>query len=495
VVVEARTQSVYERAEGTKAVATPTLLLALGIALYLLIQLSLYPPTIGIKDESTYLSDAYVLRGGTIFADIARIPLWASIIHGGHVVPMYPPGQAALLLPAILIDWHLTFAVTVGLHVAGFLLFTQLLKRFRIRREWALLYLFFPALALFSRTLMTEIPSATLTLLALLLYFRGGRSRVAAGVVFGLLAFIAYKNLITFALLWLGAATYDAIQAWYWMRSRQPIPWSGLKSLRLSAGFLPLLALLIGYDLMVYGRPFGYGQSGFSVDFVLPNLAFYAVALSIAYPLMLLAPLLYRGPWRGELLFISVGSLLVMSAYYYIDNVHGPAENLLAGTRLLLPVIPVWILMYVSVLDRVIGQAKRPLQVGFATVAIGGAVLGSVAASAAHQQHLREADTIRALIYAHTSPQDQLGINDETAKFISPAWGTRSYALIRSGRTIVDPMAPTAPTAIIYTTQGAIDAHELPLAQRLAEQLGARQVLDRSVGAWRVVIWERLPAS
>jgi len=465
-------------------------LVAGAAVFYVLLQVGLYPPTIGIKDESTYLSGAYILRAGTIFADVAHIPLWSGVVSAGHLVPMYPPGESALLLPATLIDWHLVFAINLALQLVGFLLFTDLLRRFGVRREWALLYLFFPALVLFSRTVMTEVPSATLTLLALLFYFRGGRYRIATGATFGILEVIAYKNLVTFALLLAAAVGRDAASAWSRRQSAEPLNWKELNSVNLLTGFLPIFTLLAVYNLMLFGRLFGYGVSGFSPQFVLPNLSFYLVDLSILFPLMLLAPLFYRGPWRLELILLTLGSLLIMSAYYFLDNVHGLAENILVGPRLLLPVISAWLLAYASILDRLLAS-RRLFTTGVAGVAIAGTIL-SLVVSLTHQRHLQQAAAVRALIYTNTAPQQLLLIDDEAAKFITPAWGRRSYKILRSQPgTAATTAVPSI--AIVYATQGNIDAKAFWIAQSAAQRLDAEQVLDRTVGDWRLVIWK--PAS
>jgi hypothetical protein len=469
----------------------PWLPVAAAVA-FVLIQFALYPPTIAIKDESTYLSVAYVLRAGTVFADLANIPIWSGVVHNGHVIAMYPPGQSLLLLPTIVFNWHLVFAVILILHVVGFFLFMDLLKLFNVRREWAVLYLFFPALVLFSRTVMTEIPSATLMLLALLLYFRGGRQRIAAGLVFGALSFLAYKNLIPFAVLILTALVRDIMAARPWrpalhLRRR----WHDWYSLSLLAGFLPVFGILVAYNLWVFGRILGYGSQGFGLQYLIPNLAFYAIDLMALLPLMLLAPVVYRGPWRLEVLALTVGVLIATSAWYYIDNAHGLAENALTGARLLLPVMPVWLLSYAAVLDRILKPAVR-FKVALAGAATVGALLCLVV-SVAHERHLQEAANVQRIIYAQTDPSDLLVIDDETAKFISPAWGSRQYVLL--GRSIAwSSLASRQTVAIVYTTQGGIDASVFPGAQALANELRARLMVNERVGAWRLTIWRLVTA-
>jgi 4-amino-4-deoxy-L-arabinose transferase-like glycosyltransferase len=93
------------------------------------------------------------------------------------------------------------------------------------------LYLFFPPLVLFSRTLMSEVPSATLAVAALLLYGRGRRGQLAAGLLLGATLFLRYSNLALFVGLLVGVLAVDLQR-----RRNLTAPW-------LALGFLPGLML------------------------------------------------------------------------------------------------------------------------------------------------------------------------------------------------------------------------------------------------------------
>jgi hypothetical protein len=107
--------------------------------------------------------------------------------------------------------------------------------------------------------------------------------------------------------------------------------------------------------------------------------------------------------------------------------------------------------------------------------------------SQAHQRHLERAVAIRALIYQNSGPQDLLLINDESAKFITPGWGSRSYKLFplpASGAS-----SQNRAIDVIYSAQGQ-DDQSLSDAWRTATDLHAALVLDRSVGDWHLIIWK-----
>lgn len=455
---------------------------AAALIVFLLIEAVLYPVAISVKDESLYLSQVYILRAGTIFADVAHISIWDGVYHAGHVVGLYPPGVAALLLPATLVDWRSIFAVTLGLHVLGFILFGKLLSDLGIRRQWSILYLLFPPLVLFSRTVMSEVSSATFVTLAFVLYVRGPRARFGAGVTLGLVLFLRYANLIPVFLL-LSTAVAVALVARL-RRSSAARP----AIAPLLVGFAIPFALFLTFNYFAFGAPLGngYGGSLFSLNNALANFSFYARDLLLVYPLMLVAPLLYRGILRWEVLAVTFGTLLIMSTYFYVDNVHDFTENLLVGARLLLPTAPLWMVAYAGALDSLVVRSQRVLVPVLAAVAIVGLV-GTLGVSVTHQRHLEQARAVRQLIYEHTSATQNFLIDDESAKFITPAWGARNFQFIRVSRAS-DVVPGPGGVAIVCTTQDGGDSPDLDAARALAAQLNARLVVDATLG-WRILIW------
>jgi hypothetical protein len=265
---------------------------------------------------------------------------------------------------------------------------------------------------------------------------------------------------------------------------RRGASWRDLCSLKLAAGLLVPLVCIFAYDFAAFGQPFGYSNV-FSVANMPQHLVFYALDLMLMYPLMLLAPLVYRGPLRFEVIVVCFGTLIVVSSYYYIDTAHGLAENLLTGLRLLLPVMPLWLLAYAGVIQSVTRQAGH-LQPGTAiTVTVAGA-MGAGIVSHTHQMHLNDALKVRNAIYAATSADDVLLMNDEAAKFVSPAWGQRPYRLGW-------PEGEAASLRhrdinIVFAEQGS-DLEGFQMYVAASDELDAQRVSDQHIGGWHLVVW------
>lgn len=459
---------------------------------FIAIAIALYPVAISIKDESVYLATAYILRAGTVFADVAHVSVISPVQHGGHVAPLYPPGVGALLLPAVLISWHAVFAVNLLLQVAGFFIFRDLLGRLGISRGWAILYLFYPTLVLYSRTVMSEVPSATMLLLALDLYARTNRSwRIGAGAVLGLLGFFRFANPIPATLLIAGALVADIAEQGLGDVVRSPLRRS-TRALPLLLGFVPVTLLFVGFNLHVYGAPFGpYGSAGsFGPRYIPNHLLVYAADLTLIWPLMVLAPLFYRGRLWREATMSTYGTLLVMASWYYVDDVHGSAENVVTTPRLLLPVIPIWLLTYAGVLDRLLATPARRTAALLMAGTVG--ITATIGISLFHQRHLRQVESVRHYVEAHVAPGTRLVINAETGVVVGPAWGTPRFTSIGSADVPALRCPGAPPVTVVYTGKGdASDAASLRMSQAAAHSLGAQPLRGSAAGTWTVSLWER----
>jgi hypothetical protein len=86
------------------------LLFAALVSLFCIIYLLYYPASYSILDESSTLELSYALAHGTIYLE--RVGLSSGLVINGHVVSLYsPPFHAALLVPGLLSEWRLGFAV------------------------------------------------------------------------------------------------------------------------------------------------------------------------------------------------------------------------------------------------------------------------------------------------------------------------------------------------------------------------------------------------
>jgi FtsH-binding integral membrane protein len=138
---------------------------------------------------------------------------------------------------------------------------------------------------------------------------------------------------------------------------------------------------------------------------------------------MLIAPIVYRGRLRMEVLGITGTMFLLMSAYYYLDEGHGLIENLLVGARLLLPAFPAFLIAYVATLQR-LPLSRLALPATGLALAVMAVILSLV-----HQGHLEQAARVRDTIAQTSSCRDTFA-NVEALKFFSPAWGSSTVTVI-----------------------------------------------------------------
>jgi len=141
-----------------------------------------YPATISIADESSIIALAYCIEHGTIFTEAAG-ELWGVQI-GNHLIEKFSPFHAAMLVPAMMVNWRLAFLVSAASFVAGAFLLRAMLSREGLGNEWTVLYFLLAGALYYSGTLMAAVPAAVMGLLGVLFCLRtparpfSGRSRV-----------------------------------------------------------------------------------------------------------------------------------------------------------------------------------------------------------------------------------------------------------------------------------------------------------------------------
>jgi hypothetical protein len=168
-----------------------------------------------------------------------------------------------------------------------------------------------------------------------------------------------------------------------------------------------------------------YLTGNFSPLFVPRNLTYYAGALLLCYPLMLLAPL--SAPSGHRLLFLlpAYGTLALYCCFDFIYVAGGLPGRVTLGLRYLAPALPFFVLAYVMLLDRatravVTGRLLRPGLVA--------AVL--VVAFLVHWRHdriLAVQEHYRREIYRHLPPAAQLVASAGASELVSYAYGPRRW--------------------------------------------------------------------
>jgi hypothetical protein len=109
---------------------------------------------------------------------------------------------------------------------------------------------------------------------------------------------------------------------------------------------------LATYNLYLYGNPSGWvGLGLFGLQYFPTNLAFYALSLSVIFPLMVLAPAFDRSKALYAVLAIFMPLLLFMSYWYFQDRHSSWAYTLVLGQRLIIPLIPALVVSYAGCLE------------------------------------------------------------------------------------------------------------------------------------------------
>jgi hypothetical protein len=371
------------------------LLIAIG-CLYALIYIVFWPPINTSMDEGAYLGMAYAMRQGTVYLDEAGVSAPMSYQVGGHRVIQYPPGMSALLAVFSIGGWNAALGINLLSHLLGYAVVIAILRRLQLPGVGAVLYLLHPTAVIYSRTVMSDVTSGTLTALIFLCYLR--RYWGAVGLLIGASVLIRTANglmlpLLCIAviaeLLFLDPANRVKIVEWKkWI----------FPPAQIVMGCLPLLLFAYLYQRVVQGG----GWSRYTSDdmfgpqhlpHVLPN---YLLAMLIVFPGMVFAPLLYRREGRAGLLALCGGFLLFYSCFYFQDATGSRWESFIIGQRYLLVVMPLFVVAYVAAGYDLLKSRPIKLPIG---ITVGTVVVSLFLLAGAihwkHQQRLREMTAAR----------------------------------------------------------------------------------------------------
>jgi hypothetical protein len=301
------------------------------------------------------------------------------------------------------------------LALAGTALFGLILRRLSPEADpaWALLYLFYPAVVLLSRTVMSDLLAATLVLAAFHYLLRRGGWMLASGFILGLACLVRFSNAIlvpVFLLLDLREAG------------------SRLKgALLMLAGFIPLAGLILVYNAYAYGSPLSfpmYLTGNFSPAYLVRNVWYYGTALMVLYPLMLVAPLVAGKGCRLLLGLPACGILGLYCFFSYTYDVPNLSARLTIGLRYLLPGLPFFILAFILAVDRLLGR----LRAGWLKYAgVGVMALLSVAIQVRHDRYLEVQARYQRLLLDNVPKSALLLCDPGVSELVGYAWGWRDY--------------------------------------------------------------------
>lgn len=398
------------------------LLIVIAILVYAGLFVFFYPPIYAIQDEADYFDFAYRLKSGTMYFD----PLTSHkvVFNGKNYVDTYPPGMSILLLPFTFIHWEATLSVNFLLHILGLIFFIKSLKLLKIDIRYSLLYLFFPSFILYSRTIMPDPAIGSLVSVAVYFYLKGRRlDKFFSGLIFGFLTLIKNVSIII-PLAYLSVLIIRK----YFIKRQKKI--SEVKTLSFLIGLLPFTFLAVIYNLVAFGNiiitPVATGGV-LSVKFLPAHFVFYSVFLILFYPVMFFAPLLYRQKNKLEFVCSTSFFIIFISMWSFIQPAEGFLKQMLVGSRYVIAVLPIYLLAYAEVMNRVFTNIQNNIKTFIFILVIPGLVFSTYLINAHHQGYLKQQLYYRDTLYANTPEDAFIVCNSEAKELLQRIWGNRKW--------------------------------------------------------------------
>lgn len=385
--------------------------LLIAILFYLCLFSYYYPCLAGIQDEIGFINQAIIWSKGSVTVEGAGFNhLEDEVEAKGRHVFWRNPGRSLLILPFLLFAGQQSIFISGAIiHILLTLATALILVKLEISPLYAILVLCHPTLAIYSRTIMGDTLAGLCIMCALVVLLSFKRPGKWVGLALGCAALARYQmglllpimSLLMLRDKHLNHALREAIHCF-----------------AVGSGIGLIIAI---YNQWQYGNVIGWlytnvltKQGYFDLSFILYNMAFYLIALLLIWPGMLLIVLFDSSRLQKYLHFLSFLILILLFPYYYRDTGVSFIQNIVLGQRLLQPVLPLFILSYIFVLDK---KLFHTLSVTFSSKAqklvIAGIliplILSQVFLFQKHQAHLLKYKAMREWLSAQM-PADSLVI-------------------------------------------------------------------------------------
>ncbi|MFA5142308.1 MAG: hypothetical protein WC471_05040 [Candidatus Woesearchaeota archaeon] len=334
----------------------------MGIFVYIFAFLYFYPSFFSIADENAYLAGISFLTEGEVSTyDIFKSYYSADLPDSDKFVPAYQLGNSVIILPFAMIDWRLIFLSGLIFHLLNLWIFVKILKKYGLNKRYGLLYLLYPGFIFYSRTVMSEIPTITFTLLGFYFYLSEKKnSKLLAGLMLGISCLLRLTNgllLIGFMIIPLYKTIRNLFKGKSWFNKDIKL------FLEIFTGALPSLLLILAFNYFAYDGIFntryagggtnvyyymlGFGISKFSNLMILwkPLLI-----LCTIYPLMGISPFLGKYNKKAEIILITILSLLVFGKIDVFR--YSWLINFTVGHRYFFSIIPLLLIPYSLFLNK-----------------------------------------------------------------------------------------------------------------------------------------------
>jgi hypothetical protein len=301
-----------------------------------------WPHTFINADEYLYVGQARLLAGGSLH--------W----HDGAALPgglpdepegvRYPFGWPVLLVAMLWGGLRALYVVPFALHLLAGASFARILARRGAAPELAVLFLAHPVFWSFSRTLMSDAPSAALLVIAIDHWEQGGRARWVTGMALGWSVFMRLGGLFSVAGFLLAVAL-EVLEPLRGAPSHERRSRAWLQTVRdqvpLASGLLVGAVCLATFNWLASGSPLRTGYTHvtegthFATEGLGERVALYLAGLLLIPPFS--GALALARPKRCDRWILgAIPVLLFFFAYSYHDRSARWYETLLGGQRLVL---------------------------------------------------------------------------------------------------------------------------------------------------------------
>ena len=332
------------------------LVLALGLAGFVLVSLLTWPYALSFGDEVGYLGQSQLLMVGRIAPSLDSPGVYFKGPDGAWL-SQYPLFVPLLLIPFLSVEPRAIFAIGLFASVAMALLASKALRRLGAEPSLGLLFLIHPTFVLIARTAMPDIWLAAAALAGW--WFGSMGRRALAAVLMAVIVLLKPTGIAIAAALVAG----EALGAWKERTSLGGIARRVAPSVAgIAAGWIVVAALnwiqwrhvrysySNTYQLMTY--------ASFAPRYLRTSGVTYLLSIALVPPGLFLGA---WGLWRRRLygpLFVVAGLLAMMSVYFFVDSGRSWPETLIMAQRLVLPASAFLLLGFCVVLSEALGRLR-----------------------------------------------------------------------------------------------------------------------------------------
>lgn len=320
--------------------------LVLSVLCVLLAFVIFFPSRFTTIDEHDYLNNAELIVNSGLKTDCSlNIPgQWPT--DRGYCISKYNIGTSFFLIPAVIINKDLVAFSTLLVFIAGILIFSKLLKYYKLDERFVYLFALFPPFIFFTRTVLSEMYSMVMLMglfYAFLNISKSSKYKILAGLFMSLALYIRYTNLIPVGILGV-YFLYKYIKEY------------GLKKFLIKFWITHLIALVAFVSILLFNNVFygdffrsGYyfsSEEGAIILEQIPAIFFkYFLLLNIFYPVALIV--LFKSKIKDIRLFMSMFlGLLVFYILFKNESFPGKLSDIILGLRFLIPVYPFLLIPY-----------------------------------------------------------------------------------------------------------------------------------------------------